>query len=186
MRFSLFTVLLLALITSAGCGSSDRRATVKGKVTVAGKGPLSGGMIQFISVADPAKSGSGVILADGSYSVGDAPVGECKILIDNSHLNPSSKGGMPMGPTGGMGMGPGPGSMVKGAGGGGGPPVNKEKGRMNAPPKGADISSEMDADRAGLQNQKWIKLDGTAAKAATTPLTYTVEPQGGTKDFDVK
>ena len=41
-----------------------------------------------------------LIKADGTYEVPDAPVGECKVVIDNSHLDPSSKksGTMPMAP----------------------------------------------------------------------------------------
>jgi len=42
----------------------------------------------------------GVINADGTYSVNGVPVGECKVVIDNSNLDPNNK---PAGPSGGPG-----------------------------------------------------------------------------------
>ena len=139
---------LLALLTAVGCGASDKRAAVAGKVTVGGKGPLTGGNIRFVSVADPNKVGGGQIKPDGTFEVSDAPVGECKVVIDNTHLDPSlsKAAAMPGVPApGGMGSG------MKGAPAGvpsvGG--VKKEdKAKMADAPKGAEVSAEMSAGKA--------------------------------------
>lgn len=84
----LIASLFLGLGLMAGCGGSSgsAKAKVTGKVTVAGKGPLTGGNIRFVLASDTSKGSGGIIKADGSYEVVDAPVGECKVTIDNEHL----------------------------------------------------------------------------------------------------
>ena len=173
MRSVCFTIGLAAVVAAAGCGSGDGRATVKGKVTVAGK-PLPGGLIQLVDVGNPNRNASGQIAADGSYEVFDAPVGECKVAIDNSFLDPkgNKSGGMAMLPPG----------MRKG---GGGPPPDA-KAKMAASPKGLEIPDAMNAERDDLSNRKYVKIDGIFSKPESTPLTYTVESGTNTKDFEVK
>lgn len=91
IRFlSLFAVVGL-LGCGGGGGSSGPKATVKGKVTVGGKGPLTGGTIQFIPASG--NFGSGIIKPDGTYTVGDAPVGECKVVVDNKNLKVAAGNG---------------------------------------------------------------------------------------------
>jgi hypothetical protein len=191
MRLLFRALPLVALFAAlAGCGG-DKRASVAGKVTVGGKGPLTGGNIRFVSVSDPNRSGGGLIKPDGTYEVPDAPVGECKVVIDNAHLDTSTNKatGLPgMGAPGGM-----PGGM-KGMPGGmkGMPPVGTaggvkeaDKAKMSAAPKGADIPGEM-SSKSETAGQKFIKIDPAFTKPESTTLTFTVEKGANTKDFDVK
>lgn len=179
---SLPTAFLLAALT--GCGG-DKRADVSGKVTVAGKGPLTGGTITFISAADAKRAASGVIAADGSYRVAEVPVGECRVTVDNSQFDSSSRkaGGMP-------GMGP-PGSGMpgmKGMPGGGAPgakgPSADAKAKMGAAPNGVGNTSEMGS--AETANAKYVKIDHAYATPEATPLKATVGTGSNAIDFEVK
>jgi len=83
-------VQIAGLVAVAGvfrCGSKSemKTAIVTGKVTLGGR-PLPGGMITFVSVSAPGKSGVGTIRADGTYEVANAPLGECKVAVSNSSL----------------------------------------------------------------------------------------------------
>jgi hypothetical protein len=168
----------------AGCGG-EKRVAVSGKVTVGGK-PLTGGSIRFVSVADPNRSGGGQIKADGTYEVPDAPVGECKVTIDNSHLDPAANktSGLP-GMMGKGGAGPGMKGMPAGPGMATGP-KEADKAKMGTGPKEADVASDMNAGKAEHAAEKFIKLDPSFAKVESTPLTFTVEKGPNTKDFDIK
>ncbi|MSR31400.1 MAG: carboxypeptidase regulatory-like domain-containing protein [Gemmataceae bacterium] len=150
--------LFLGLLGCGGGGGVGPRSTVKGKVTVGGKGPLTGGTIQFI----PANGsyGAGVISDDGSYTVTDAPVGECKVVVDNSNL---------AGPSGGA---PGV-KMGKG----------KDNSKMGAAPKGAIIPGEMGGAKTA---SKYMKIDASFSKAETTSLKATLTRGANSVDFDVK
>ncbi len=176
-----FTVL------ASGCGS-DARAPVKGSVSVAGKGPLTGGTITFISVADSKRMGSGMVEPDGTYSVLDAPVGECKVIFDNSHLDPSGRKGMMSGPPAGggagamMGM---KGSPKAAAPPGSAGPSAKDKERMGGAPKGADVPAEMSADQVDYSKMKYLKFDPKHTKFDQTPHTYTVVNGSNTVNFDL-
>lgn len=181
--------LAALLVAVAGCGG-DKRATVSGKVTVGGKGPLTGGNIRFVSVSDPNRSGGGLINPDGTYEVPDAPVGDCKVIIDNTHLDPDAKkgGSLPGAAAGGMGPGPGmpgPGGMGKGVAGPGttSGTSEKDKAKMAAPPMSAsgEIPSGM-STKSGLTGQKYVKIDGGYSKPESTSLTFTVEKGANTKD----
>jgi hypothetical protein len=89
--------LLSLVIAMVGCGpSGPATTTVSGKVTVGGE-PLPGGSIQFVSTKDSNLIGGGQIKGDGTYEVPDAPVGECKVVIDNSHLRTSGRTSNKMG-----------------------------------------------------------------------------------------
>jgi hypothetical protein len=87
----------VAIATLLGCSPAPTTGQVSGKVTVAGKGPLTGGTIFFVSAADSKKAGSGTINADGSYDVPNAPLGECKVTIDNLALKSAAGGAPPPG-----------------------------------------------------------------------------------------
>jgi len=66
-----------------GCGNkSDAtgKATVSGKVTVSGKPPVSGTTIEFASAAG-SETASAPVDTDGSYTVTNAPLGECKVIV---------------------------------------------------------------------------------------------------------
>ena len=92
MNRSMLLVLLLGTVSWMGCGGGAPYSgtVIKGKVTVAGKGLLTGGTIQFVSVADSKAMSGGQIKPDGTYELADVPLGDCKVVIDNSHLNPNN------------------------------------------------------------------------------------------------
>ena len=142
-------------------------------MTVGGKGPPTGGTIRFVSVADPTRVGAGQIKADGSFVVSDAPVGECKVVIDNVHLNPSSNKatGMPgiAGRRGGM---PGMKGMP-GGGAGAAPsagPKEADKAKMAAGPKGAEVPEGMNSGKTEHAAEKYVKIEAGYSKPDTTPL----------------
>jgi hypothetical protein len=83
-----FLGLAAALGLVVGCGSKGKSgnenvATVTGKVTIAGKGPLPGGQITFWGGKE---SATGSIKSDGNYEDQNVPQGECKVSIDNTAL----------------------------------------------------------------------------------------------------
>jgi hypothetical protein len=164
------SILLVAVLLTSGCGGNSR-TTIKGKVTVAGKGPLTGGNITFVLASNQAVNGGGVINADGSYEVVTAPLGECKVLIDNSHLNTAAKNkGMPMVPGT-----PGTGGVSKA-------PKDTES-KMTTPPKG--LKDAPPGVGAGKLN--YMKIDDQFSKFESTPLKSTVGSGSATPaDFEVK
>jgi len=135
-----------------------------GKVTVAGKGPLTGGTIQFVLASDDKILGGGQVNPDGTYMVPDAPVGECKVVIDNQHLR---AGGKVTGPIV-------PGKTLTRA-----PTATK---KMNTAPK--DLDTTIPDASPGIP--KYMRMDASYYLAESTPITFTVPSGEGTKDFDVK
>lgn len=105
MRRSLagFVTLSVCIAFLAGCGGSTKGNTVlvTGKVTVAGKGPLTGGNITFTPNGAPDKARSGSIKGDGTFSVPDVARGECKVSIETTSLK-----SLPPAPSMDMGAGP--------------------------------------------------------------------------------
>src|SRR6266446_5377533 len=73
-------LFLVGLISAdAGCGTKyNARAVVKGKVTI-GEKHLTAGTVAFF--ADGNRSGSGKIEEDGTYTISDAPIGDCKVTV---------------------------------------------------------------------------------------------------------
>src|SRR6516164_2856495 len=71
------SVLVLVSVCISGCGSST--TVVRGKVTYKDK-PVTSGEVNFLS-ATGLPSRSGLIGADGSYEIRDAPLGEVKITV---------------------------------------------------------------------------------------------------------
>jgi hypothetical protein len=184
MRTLPFAFLVAALITVAGCGDANR-AAVKGKVTVAGKDPLPGGTIRFELASDPSQVGSGVIRADGTYEISDVPVGECRVTVDNSHLDPNGQS------TGRPGMAGGPGQFkMKGMPGGaagpvmGGKPRDAGKAGGGPPPPGAEVPAGMSEGKS-TAGTKYLKIDGNFTKTETTPLRATVKRGSNEFNFDV-
>lgn len=164
------SLLALAVITVSGCGGKPARTIVKGKVTVAGKGPLTGGAIQFVLASDAKVIGGGQIKADGSYEITEAPVGECKVVIDNTYMDTAtaSKGLPTTGPGFGMGAGGGPKDMSA---------------KTSAPPKGLDVPG----GTMSVGTPRYIRIDPSFTKADSTPLKTVVTKSGANPaDFDVK
>jgi len=162
---------LLVILATVGCGS--QRTVVEGKVTVAGKGPLTGGTIQFVLAADPKMIAAGQIRGDGNYEVIDAPVGECKVVVDNLHLKVG--GSMPgMGPPGRPGM-PGSGSA--------GPPRDSKQ--ATGTPEGVPVDPEMGKTSASV-GVKYVPIDPNNADPTTTTLKANVSGSSHPIDFEVQ
>jgi hypothetical protein len=89
---------LLLLLAAVGCGGST--ATVTGKVTYKGE-PVTSGSVVFYG--DNGKVDSGLLDADGSYTIGRAPVGVVKVAVLASMEAKASQGGKPLGPPLGKG-----------------------------------------------------------------------------------
>ena len=92
------SVSLLPFVLLAGCGSGSgvadlKGSNVSGKITVAGKGPLSGGTIRFVSATAPDKVITASIGAEGTYQVMGVAPGEYKVSIDNSALQSTTAAG---------------------------------------------------------------------------------------------
>lgn len=160
MRYFSIPFVYLVLVALAGCGSGDvPRTKVSGKVTHAGKGPLPGGTIQFVLASNPNYAGGAQIDPDGKYTVHDAPVGECKVLVDNLYLKP----------------------------GGGAPPMLPGKTPAKKPNKKIEVPKEVEKTPGGDANPgKYVVLEGTYASAESTPLKVTLSSGSNEKDFDVK
>jgi hypothetical protein len=177
-RLILFLAGLATLFVISGCGG-NQRAAVSGKVTIAGKGHLPGGIIHFISTADPGKVGGGMIKPDGTYVVHDAPVGECKVVIDNSDLDSHAKHGASPPPTSGK-----KGTSVPLPPPSTGGPADKAI--LFAPPKGPEIQDETNKGKSDLEGMKYAKIEANYATAEKTPLRATVKSGSNSIDFEVK
>ncbi|HMF11173.1 MAG TPA: hypothetical protein VKE94_02675 [Gemmataceae bacterium] len=82
----LLNLLLVALLTAAGCGKPT--GTISGKVYFKDK-PLSSGIVTFLTTTDAYR---GFIKDDGSYTVSKVPVGDVTIIVTvNPQPNPAAK-----------------------------------------------------------------------------------------------
>jgi hypothetical protein len=171
MKYSVRWLALLVMVCLVGCGE-PARAPVTGKVSFAGKGPLTGGSIRFVSESNPEIASGGLIKADGSYEVVDAPVGDCKVLIETEHLRVGGK-------TAGAAV-PG---YLSGNKSSGPPPGTSDK--MKNPPKGVDVPGG-ETDGGGAVGLKYMKISPDYANLELTPLKATVERGGGGHNFEVK
>lgn len=77
------TVFGLLTIFVAGCGGGE--ASLSGRVTASGQ-PAAGARLEVESLVDPARRGTGAVLADGVYRIDygtrkGLPPGECRIEI---------------------------------------------------------------------------------------------------------
>ncbi|MFQ3593934.1 MAG: hypothetical protein SNJ82_12205 [Gemmataceae bacterium] len=174
-----FSLLLVTVFFVSGCGGVSR-TTVKGKVTVAGKGPLTGGNITFVLASNEKIYGGGIINADGTYEVVTAPIGECIVLIDNSHLNTAGKTSaiptVPVGPSiPGVPGKPGSSPGVSKA------PKDTES-KMGSSPSGIDAPGGTNPGK-----QTYMKIDELFSKLGSSPLKSTVTNGKATpSDFEVK
>jgi hypothetical protein len=82
------TGLLVAacLCLSIGCNDNSGKtklfgASVSGKVIYKDQ-PLGGGTIRFVSLTDDNQSNTARINADGTFTLSNAPVGECRVLVE--------------------------------------------------------------------------------------------------------
>ncbi|MSR31396.1 MAG: hypothetical protein EXR99_07820 [Gemmataceae bacterium] len=158
-----FPLLLMASMVIAGCASpKEDPPRVAGKISVKEKGPLTGGTIQLVPLKG--QHGAGIIRADGSYEVLDAPLGECKVVINNeallraggSFITPSEKDGR------------GPGGLKPGEN----PGLEKELARTGLGEK--------------VGGEKYIPIDAAYASHETTPLRALIQPGANRLDFEVK
>ena len=88
--FVIATLCLTLLTLATGCGQRKNHpsATVTGKVMVGSK-PVGGGIILFTLTENPNVIGTAYIRTDGTYEATNAvPVGNCKVTVKTSHLNP--------------------------------------------------------------------------------------------------
>lgn len=149
--------LFLSGFMLAGCSGPvvEQKPQVAGRVIVAGKGPLTGGTIQFVPAKGPI--GAGMIKADGTYVVTDAPIGECRVVVNNQNL--ARAGGEFVTPSQKMGK-----------------ELPGEKG-LNVPPQMAGKVPE-----AG----KYMVFEDQFATLETTPLRATLQKGANTIDFELK
>ena len=92
LKGGLVLTLPLCLLAACGCGGNENPhapASVTGKVTYKGE-PVPAGLINFIPKTE-GPSATGSLIADGTYSITDAPAGEFTVTIDNESLNPDKK-----------------------------------------------------------------------------------------------
>lgn len=153
-RSCIVAVLVLpgVLFLSAGCAHRTK-AVVKGKVAFFGKN-LTAGTVAFQS-QDGKRIGSGTIDFNGNYTVPDAPVGPCTVVVRVPHVS----------------------RMPSGMKGGPKPPGNMPPMRPPGGDAGADESAPL------VDPSKIVEIPGKYAKAETSGLTYTVEP--GEQNFDI-
>lgn len=154
------TTFVFSLLAVVGCGG-DPRAIVSGKVTVAGKGPLTGGTITFQATDNDKRVGLGTIDPDGSYRVIGAPIGDCKVVIDNSDMKPDD-----------------PKTVIGGGAAKEQPKAAKGDPKAKAVPPG-EGGSLLPPNTEG--SRKYMKLD-----PSPTTFTFRVESGTNTKDFEVK
>ncbi len=196
MKRLLQITVFFALVGLVGCGG-QARTNVKGTVTVAGKGALPGGSIRFELISDPSVYGAGQINHEGTYEVTDAPVGECRVIVENEYLKVGSKmagsGTMPSGGGPGMGKGGPPGGgpgMGRGGppGGGGmsGPPdaAKKGMGAVQEGPKDAKLDSSMPKNEDAGKT-KYVPFNSSFSGSESS-LRYTVVKGSNTYNTEVK
>jgi hypothetical protein len=158
-------LVVVALVSLVGCSGEPARATVQGKVELTGKGPLPGGKITFALASNPEINAGGVIQADGTYEVINAPVGECKVIISNQHLGNSMGRGMPMVPGR-------PGGMR-----------GDVQARLSSPPAGV----ELPPNNRPAEKMRYVRIAEEFSRADSTPLRSTVTRSSATpSDFQVK
>jgi len=155
----------LAFAPLGGCSGSGAppSGTVTGKVTIDGQ-PLTGGAIRFhpSSAEGKSKASGGVIGADGSYSVPDAPLGACTVTIDTGATKGAATKNSPA-------AGPGADIMKK----------------MQGPPAGMPAMGG--GNGAGfVSGTKPVPIEAAYASPATTPLKADVKRGANAFNFEVK
>jgi hypothetical protein len=147
-------LLLGFLAISVGCGPNYKaRATVKGKVTFAGKA-LTIGNVTFHGKDN--LMGSASIDKDGNYVMNDAPLGEVTITVT-----------VPPPPPGGIGM------FKRG------PAAKTGKDAKSVDPEGSGKTISV----MGAMPSQVVSISEKYASVETSGLTYTVEKGEHTHDI---
>jgi len=166
---------LLALfafaIASTGCAKFGK---VHGTVTyLDGKTPLGAGHVVFIKVGGKGTQDRKTtdIQSDGQYTI-DAPLGKCKVVIENDYINQLNT----TMPGGGMGGGGAPGGKV------GISDDARQSMKDKAPSVGpADDSEQV---KANIEKKKLYRpLPADYDKEDKTPLEFDV--QKGSNEYDI-
>jgi len=99
-RVAAACLLGLALAAPVGCGGS--KGTVSGKVAFANGTPVPAGTITFW--AADGRQAQATLKHDGTYSLGDAPVGEVKVTVETppQGMGPQPRSAPPPGMQKGM------------------------------------------------------------------------------------
>jgi hypothetical protein len=98
MRYVRIPALLGLLAVLAGCGGQNkinRGGEVNGKVTINNK-PVTAGRVLLVS-ADGIHSASGALRGDGTYTVKEPPMGECKIAVETAQFKGAPRPTTPRG-----------------------------------------------------------------------------------------
>jgi hypothetical protein len=154
-------LLMSFMILSVGCGGPNykARATVKGKVTFAGK-TLTVGNVMFTN--KQSVPGSASIDTNGNYVMKDAPLGECTVTVSVPKMPMTGPGGTPN-PFAGPG-----GAAVKGM--------------KSVDPSGSGKSISI----MGEVPTHIVTIPEKYSKPETSGLTYTVEKGEHTHNIDLK
>lgn len=153
----------LPVLVAVGCGPDYKaRGEVKGKVTAGGK-PLTAGSVMFHGPDN--MTASATIDTDGTYTMPDAPVGECQVTVSVPAMptDPTIKARM-------TGKGKAP-KMPEGPR----PPegVKMSDGLDEPPPMAAKIPTEI------------VPVDEKYAKPESSGLKFTVE-KGGHQTYNIE
>lgn len=161
-RRAIVATALLACLGGCSGGGGPPSGTVTGKVTIDGQ-PVTGGSIRFHPTATDTKSkpSGGVIGADGSYSVPDAPVGACKVTVDTGVAKGAPVKNEPKGP---------------------GADIMK---KMQGPPAGMPAMGGGNGP-GFVSGTKAIPIEPTSPSTSTKPPCAEVKPAPKTFNFEVK
>jgi hypothetical protein len=146
---------LLGLALAAAGGCSSGKATVSGKVAFANGTAVPAGTITFW--ADDGRQAQATLKPDGSYSMGDAPVGEVKVTVETPKPREGMGGGM-------RGM----------------DPTQSPQGKQGMP---ADMIPQGEKGLPG--DIKIIPVPDRYRDKSSTPLTYTVTKGTQQHDFTI-
>jgi hypothetical protein len=76
---------LVGCLALTGCGGGDRKAVVKGRVTLDGE-PVPTGTVQFFPEDKNSPSGKSGTIENGSYAAQDVPVGKVRVVINSTKV----------------------------------------------------------------------------------------------------
>ena len=161
-RRTIVSALAIALIAGCNGGGAPPSGSVSGKVTIDGK-PLTGGSIRFHATSPDAKvkASGGVITADGSYIVPDAPIGPCKVTVDTGVRSGEKSKVAPAGPSA---------DVMK---------------KMQGPPAGMPAMGG-GAGPGFASGEKAMPIEAAYSSVSTTPLSADVKRGANAANFEVK
>jgi hypothetical protein len=167
-RATYLAAITILAVAMNGCSG---RAKVSGRVTFNGN-PLPAGKITFIGANG--KASDPVEIADGNYSVFNAPIGECKIKVETQYLMYSAIN-MPGGMGGGMGGKGMPGMK---------PGQQREKKAKEKEEHMPDLGDSGMKGMLAKLPEFLVAIPGDYENPEKTPLTFTVK--SGTNIHDVE